>query len=111
MTTSVTPSVWLTVPVLPVITSGYVPAATPVVVTLSVDEPDVSTLVGVNAAVAPEGNPATLKETFPANPDPGVRVTVKVAALPAGTDCEVGVADREKSATEIVRVAGLLLSP
>jgi hypothetical protein len=94
LTTSVTPSVWLSVPVLPVITSEYVPGETTlVVVTLSVDEPDVTTLVGVNAAVAPEGKPATLKKTFPANPDPGVRVTVNVAALPAGTDCEVGVAD------------------
>jgi hypothetical protein len=47
-----------------------------VVDTLIVVDPDVVTVVGLNAAVAPEGRPVTLKATVPVNPFTGVTVAV-----------------------------------
>ena len=65
-TTSVTGAVCVSVPSVPVMVSGYEPAATAdVVVTAIVLVPDVVTVVGVKVALAPEGSPATLNETVP----------------------------------------------
>ena len=66
VTTSVTDAVCVSVPSVPVIVSGYEPAATAdVVATAIVLVPDVVTVVGVKVALAPLGNPATLNETVP----------------------------------------------
>jgi len=93
---SVTPTVWLIAPFVPVIVSGYVPTDVDAVVdTWSVVAPDVRRFAGVNEAVAPEGRPATLNVTVPTKPEPGVSVTVKLPLLPRGTLCDVGLADSE----------------
>jgi len=64
-------------PLLPVIVSWYVPAgAEKLVATLSVVEPEVFKVEGLNDPVAPVGSPLTLKLTVPVNPLPGVSVTV-----------------------------------
>jgi len=41
-----------------------------------VEDPEPETEVGVKLAVAPEGNPLTLKLTFPLNPLEGITLTV-----------------------------------
>jgi hypothetical protein len=46
------------------------------VLTAMVVEPEPETEVGEKLAVAPEGNPATLKLTIPLNPFEGVTLTV-----------------------------------
>ena len=46
------------------------------VVTVKVEDPDVVTDAGLNEAVAPAGNPLTLKFTVPVNPPDGVTVAV-----------------------------------
>ena len=52
------------------------PAGAPFVTTLITVDPEVSTVVGVNVAVAPEGRPLTLKLTVPVKPVWGDTVTV-----------------------------------
>lgn len=47
-----------------------------VVLTVSVDVPEPATEVGLNKAVAPEGNPLIVKVSVPVNPAPAVVVTV-----------------------------------
>jgi len=46
------------------------------VATVSVDEPDPVTAVGLNDAVAPAGRPLTLRPIVPVNPVPAVTVAV-----------------------------------
>jgi hypothetical protein len=46
------------------------------VFTAKVEDPEPETELGVKLAVAPEGNPVTLKLTFPVNPLEGVTLTV-----------------------------------
>jgi len=46
------------------------------VVTDRVEDPELGTELGVKLAVAPEGNPVTVKDTFPLNPPEGVTVTL-----------------------------------
>ena len=48
---------------------------------------------------------------MPVNPVPGVTVAVYVVLPPGTTVRDAGVAESEKSATVIVRVAGALVSP
>ena len=77
LTTSETEAVCVSVPSVPVIVSGYVPAATAVVVVMAkVELPEVVTVPGVNVPVAPAGNPETLKVTVPVYPPEGVTVAV-----------------------------------
>lgn len=77
VTTSVTDAVCVSVPSVPVIVSGYDPAATEAVVaTAIVVVPDVVTVAGVKVAVAPFGKPATLNETVPVYPPEGETVAV-----------------------------------
>jgi hypothetical protein len=76
-TTSETDEVWLSVPLVPVMVSGEVPVGVVLaVVMVRVEEPDVVTEVGLKLAVAPAGNPVTLKFTVPVNPPVGLTVTV-----------------------------------
>jgi hypothetical protein len=57
--------------------SGYVPMGVePEVLTAMVEEPEPESELGEKLAVAPAGNPLTLKLTFPLNPLEGVTVTV-----------------------------------
>jgi hypothetical protein len=66
-------AVWLSVPLVAVIVSGYVPVAVVlVVVTVKVDEPEPATDVGAKEPLAPVGNPLTLNDTFPVKPLLGV---------------------------------------
>jgi len=76
---------------------------------LSVVEPELVKLEGLNDAVAPVGSPLTLKSTVPVNPVLGVSLTLSVAVPPKTTVCDVGVADREKVATT-TRVTVTVLS-
>jgi hypothetical protein len=73
------------------------PGVVLLVFTVSVEEPEVVTDVGLKVAVAPVGNPPTLSPTVPPNPFSAPTVTVYVAAIPALTDCDDGVAVMVKS--------------
>jgi hypothetical protein len=46
------------------------------VFSVKVEDPEPGTEVGAKLAVAPVGNPVTLKLTFPVNPFEGVTLTV-----------------------------------
>jgi hypothetical protein len=48
----------------------------PLVLMVSVEEPEPVTAVGLKLAVAPEGNPLTLKLTVPVKPPVGATLTV-----------------------------------
>ncbi|GAC1446788.1 MAG: hypothetical protein NVSMB56_08810 [Pyrinomonadaceae bacterium] len=64
-------------PPVPVIVNGNVPVGVLlVVVTVIVEAPEVITEAGLKLAVAPAGNPLTLKVTAPVKPPEGVTVTV-----------------------------------
>ena len=77
VTTSVTLTVRVRGPLVARIVNGYFPAGVSVVVaTVSVLEPSIVTDTGLNHAVAPDGNPVTLKSTAPVKPVPGVTVAV-----------------------------------
>ncbi len=76
VTTSVAEAVWVSVPLVPVIVSGYVPVGVDdAVVTLSAELAPLA-VVGLNVPAAPVGRPATLKVTAPANPPVRVMFTV-----------------------------------
>ncbi len=59
----------------------------------------------MNAAVIPDGTPASVKATVPVKPANGVSVAVKLALPPGRIAWEDGVAEIEKSDTVTVRVA------
>jgi Na+/pantothenate symporter len=70
-TTRVTVAVLLASPLVPVIVSVYEAGGVEAIVEmLSVLEPEVVKLEGLNNPVAPEGSPVTLKLTVPLNPLP-----------------------------------------
>jgi hypothetical protein len=75
VTVSVTAVLCCKPPLDPVMVSVNVPLGLPAV-TVIVVVPDPVTEVGLKLALAPPGNPATLKVTAPANPSNGVTVTV-----------------------------------
>jgi hypothetical protein len=79
--------------------------------TLIVVDPDVVTEAGLNVAVAPEGNPVTVKPTVPVKPLTGLTVAVYVVLPPGTTVRDAGVAESVKSETVIVRDAGALAAP
>jgi hypothetical protein len=83
---------------VPVIVSGYVPAAVELEVEIvSVDDEPAVTEDGENDAVAPLGRPLALSETVCAEPEVTAVETVAVVPEPAATDAEVGLTDSEKS--------------
>jgi hypothetical protein len=97
VTVSETVVVWLSVPLVPVTVMVKVFTGVPVEVTMvRVEDVPVAGL-GLNVAVVPEGTPAAFKVTPPVNPPVRVMLIVYVVLPPAGTDCEAGVADSEKS--------------
>ena len=60
---------WLSPPLKPVIVNGKAPVcAVPVVVTVSVEEPEPVMLAGLKLPLAPDPKPLALKETVPPNP-------------------------------------------
>ena len=76
MTVSVTFTLWLRPPLVPVIVSVYIPGGLVIAgVTVSVEEPEPATKGLLKEAVAPEGNPDTLKPTVPEKLFAGVIVT------------------------------------
>lgn len=78
----------------------YVPAGVEVLVlTDMVDDPEPVTEVGLKLALAPEGNPLTLKPTDPAKPPDPVTVAVYEVFPPAVNVAEAGVAEIVKSPT------------
>lgn len=77
-----------------------VPLVAPVVVlTVSVELPDVVMLVGLNVPLPPLPKPVTLNATLPVKPLTAPTVTVKVVDLPWRTDRDAGDAVIVKSAT------------
>jgi hypothetical protein len=63
-------------PLVPVIVSVYVPVAVVAVETVSDEVPEPATDVGLKVAVAPVGNPLTLRFTVSVNPSRGLIVVV-----------------------------------
>ena len=99
-TTSVTLVERARLPLVPVIVRVKFPACVVVlVVTSIVDDPEPVTVGGLKLALAPAGNPLTLKPTVPANPPDPVTVAVYDVFPPAVTVAEAGVAAMEKSPT------------
>src|SRR5579875_1126937 len=84
-TVKLTVAVCVSVPLVPVIVSVYVPAA----VLLPV--------ATVSVALPPAGSPLTLSPTVPVNPFTAPVFTVYVVLLPAFTVCALGVPDKLKS--------------
>jgi hypothetical protein len=68
------------------------------VLTESVELPEVTMDVGLNVPVAPVGSPVTLSVTVPVNPFSGLRVEVKVVLDPAVMVRVDGDAETAKSA-------------
>ncbi len=62
-------------------------------------------LVGLRVHVNPAGDTELVSATVPVNPFTGATVMVEVAAVPALTPTEVGLAVTEKSVTVYVTVA------
>jgi hypothetical protein len=73
--------------------------------------PEDVTDAGLNDGVTPAGNPVTVNDTTPLNPEPPVTVAVYPALPPCVIVCDAGVAESPKSGTVIVRVAATLVSP
>jgi len=70
-------------PLVPVIVKVYVPDATfLLVVTVSLDVPEFTTVVGLSFALANLGSPLSVSVTVPVNPAPAVIVTVYVTVPP-----------------------------
>src|SRR6266850_4808844 len=91
VTLKVTPVLRNVEPLAPVIVKGKLPiGVAPVVLMVSVVEPDVVTEVGLKVGVAPDGNPLTLNVTAPTKPFKGVTVTVYDVPPPGTTVCEGG---------------------
>src|ERR1035438_230542 len=91
-TLRVTLAVWVKLPLVPVMVSGYVPSGVvELVVTVSVEVPDPVTVAGEKLAVAPAGSPLALSVTTPLNPFSAPMLVVKVVAFPTTTVCELGV--------------------
>jgi len=85
--------VWLKVPSLPVIVTGYVPANVPAAtVNVSVELPLPVTLAGLKPALTPDGIPLALNPTVPLYPFTATPFTVYVPLLPAVTLWLPGVA-------------------
>src|ERR1019366_8956801 len=85
-------AVWVKLPLVPVMVSGYVPSGVvELVVTVSVEVPDPVTVAGEKLAVAPAGSPLALSVTTPLNPFSAPMLVVKVVAFPTTTVCELGV--------------------
>ncbi len=77
MTLRVTLVVWTRVPLVPVIVSVKVPVAAVLEgPTVRVELPEPVTVVVLNLACVPDGNPLTLSVTVPVNPFSAVIVTV-----------------------------------
>jgi hypothetical protein len=77
VTTSVTPTVWVRVPLVAVIVSGYDPAGVElVVVIVSVVDPEPVTWTGLKPAVAPDGSPLALNPTVSLKPFSALTLTV-----------------------------------
>jgi hypothetical protein len=75
--TSRVEAVWVSVPLVAVTASGYVPVAVvAVAVTVNVEEPEPVTDVGAKDPLAPVGNPLTLNDTLPLKPLLGVIVAL-----------------------------------
>ena len=86
VSTNVTETPWIRLPLVPVIVNGKLPVgAVAPDVTVIVDDPDVATDTGLKVAVAPDGSPLTLNVTVPENPVDGVTVAVKLVTVPTVT--------------------------
>src|SRR6516225_4913241 len=98
-TTSVTVVECVRLPLVPVMVIVYVPVGVvELVETDRVELPEPATEVGLKFAVAPLGNPLTLKFTDPVKPFTALTVDVYEAPAPAVTVCELGEDEIPKSA-------------
>lgn len=93
----VTEAVWVKLPLVPVTVNGKLPAVAPLAVNVKVDEPEVVTVLGLNPAVTPVGNPETLKPTVPVKPLSAPTVMLAVVLPVDAADTDAG-ADSEKFA-------------
>lgn len=91
LTTSVEVAVCVSVPLVPVNVSVYVPAGVVAdVVTVSVEVPDPVTEEGLNVPVAPVGKPLTLNATTPLKPFAAAAAAVYIVLPPWVTLCDAG---------------------
>src|SRR6516225_7989607 len=98
-TTSVTVVECVRLPLVPVMVIVYVPVGVvELVATERVELPEPATEVGLKLAVVPLGSPLTLKFTVPVKPFTAPTVAVYDVPAPAVTVCELGEAERVKSA-------------
>jgi hypothetical protein len=98
-----TVAVWLRLPLAPVMVNVKLPEAVELIVdTVRVDDPDPLTEDGLKLPVAPLGSPLMLNDTVPLNPFKADAEIVKLAPLPATTDCDAGVAESEKSGEAVL---------
>lgn len=98
VTVNEVPDECVSVPLVAVTVSGYVPAGVVAAVeTVIAVEPVPVTVVGLKPTVAPVGSPLTLNDTTPVKPFAGVIIAVYGAFDPCTTDCVPGVTPSEKS--------------
>jgi hypothetical protein len=91
------------VPEVPVIVTGYVPAATEApTVNVTLLAALVEAVLGLNAAVTPEGSPDTIKLTVPVNPFWPLTLRVLLPLPACGTVRLTGEALRLKLGTSTV---------
>ena len=91
-------------PLVPVIVKVYVPVGVVLAVEmLSVEEPEPPIEAGLKLAEAPLGNPLTPRLTVAVKPLSALTLAVKLVPAPTVTDCELGVAEIEKSGTLTVK--------
>lgn len=98
---TVTVTVWVIDPLVPVTWRENVPEEDPLTSNVAVPEPEI--LVGLRLAVMPGGT-VTVNDTAPENPLMEVIVMVEVPDEPGEMAIVDGVADMEKSAVELTTV-------
>jgi len=101
---TVTVAVWVSVPLVPVTVTVYVPAD-PEQDSVEVWETPRTILVGLKVHVNPAGETTDVSATVPVKPFTGATVIVEVAAAPARAVTLVGLAVTVKSLMLTVTVA------
>jgi hypothetical protein len=85
VTVNVRDAVCVKAPLVPVMVSGELPAGVlDVVVMVKSDSPEPAIVAGLKLAVAPVGNPDTLRLTMSLNPFMGFRYTFEYPTPPPG---------------------------
>ena len=99
-------------PLPPLTLNVYVPTGVFFdVETVMVEDPEPTTVLGLNVAVAFAGNPLALNVTVPLKPFTDVTFAVYVVLAPFLTVCDAGVAPRVKLCTTSVTVVLCVILP